>query len=150
MPETCKHPKRLQGIEKRIYDEFSRLQELDKNDRQANQIYRTKLLQRFKWKTSVLNEAQKQQAEELLVEFSDVFAKHGIDVGYNSEITTKITPEQDKPVYTRSPPTTIHLRQELQVMFALLQYFGIRNSLNHSNYSSPIFAHRKTKENSEF
>ena len=56
----------------------------------------------------------------------------------------KLTPEHDEPVYTQSPPTPIHLREELQVELALLQYFGIFTSLNHSEYSSPIFAHRKT------
>ena len=60
----------------------------------------------------------------------------------------KFTPEHDQPVYTQSPPTHIHLREELQVELALLQYFGIITSLNHSKYSTPIFAHRKT--NGEF
>ena len=143
-PETCKHPERLQGVEKRIYDELSKLQELDQIDPQTNQSYRKKFLQRFEWKDSVLNEAQKQQVEELLVEFSEIFAKHRFDVGYNSEITMKLTPEHDQPVYTQSPPTPIHLREELQVELALLQHFGIITSLNHSKYSSPIFAHRKT------
>ena len=143
-PETCKHPERLKGVEKRIYDELSKLQELDQIDPQTNQSYRKKFLQRFEWKDSVLIEAQKQQVEELFVEFSDIFAKHRFDVGYNSEITMKLTPEHDQPVYTQSPTTPIHLREELQVELALLQYFGIITSLNHSKYSSPIFAHRKT------
>ena len=56
----------------------------------------------------------------------------------------KLTPEHDQTVYTQSPPTPIHLREELQVEFALLLYFGIRTSLNQSKYSNPIFAHRKT------
>ena len=53
----------------------------------------------------------------------------------------KLTPEHDQPVYTQRPPTPIHLRQQIQVEFALLQNFGIITSLNHSKYSSPIFAH---------
>ena len=110
--ETYKHPERLQGVEKRIYDELSKLQELEQIDPQFNQSYRTKFLQRFKWKASVLNEAQKEQVE-LLVEFSDIIAKHRFDVGYNSEITMKLTPEHDQLVYTQSPPTPLHLREEL-------------------------------------
>ena len=55
----------------------------------------------------------------------------------------KLTPEHDQTVYTQSPPTPIHLREELQVELALLQYIGIITSLNHSKYSSRIFAHRK-------
>ena len=114
MPETCKNPEKLQGVEKRIYTELSKLQELDKIDPQTHKSYRDHFLQRFKWKDSVLNESQKQQVEELLVEFSDIFAKHRFDVGYNSEITMKLTPEHDQPVYTQSPqspPTPVHLRE---------------------------------------
>ena len=55
----------------------------------------------------------------------------------------KLTPEHHQPVYTHSPPTSIHLREELQGELGLLQNFGIITSLNHSKYSSPIFAHRK-------
>ena len=132
-PETCKQPERLQGVEKRICDELSKLQELDQIEPQTNQSYRTKFIQRSKWKDSVLNEAQKQQVEELLVEFSDLFAKHTFDVGYNSELRMKLTTEHDQPIYTQSPTTPIHLREELQVEHALLQYFGrIITSLNHS------------------
>ena len=143
-PETCRNTEKLQGVEKRIYEELLKLQELDKIGPQMDASYRETFLQRFQWKDSVLNRHQKQQLEELLIEFSDIFAKHRFDVGYNSEITMKLTPEHDKPVYTQSPPTPIHLREELQVELALLQYFGIITSLNHSKYSSPIFAHRKT------
>ena len=143
-PETCKDPEKLRGVEKRIYTGLSKLQELDKIDPQTDKSSRDHFLQRFKWKDSVLNESQKQQVEELLVKFSDVFAKHRFDVGYNSEITMKLTPEHDQPVYTQSPPTPIHLREELQAELALLQYFGIITSLNHSKYSSPIFVHLKT------
>ena len=53
---------------------------------------------------------QKRQVEEMLVEFSNIFANHRFDVGNNSEITMKLTPEHDQPLYTQSPPTTIHLR----------------------------------------
>ena len=55
----------------------------------------------------------------------------------------KVTPEHDRPVHTRTPPTRIHLREELQVELALLQYFEMLTSLIHSRYSCPIF-HRKT------
>ena len=76
-------------------------------------------------------------------EFLDIFAKHIFDVGYNSEISTKLRPEYDQPVNTQSSPAPIQLREELQVELTLLQFFGINTSLNHSKYSSPIFSHRK-------
>ena len=55
----------------------------------------------------------------------------------------KLTPEHDQPVDTQSPPTRFHLREELQVDLALLQFFVIITSLNHSKYNCPVFAHRK-------
>ena len=84
--------------------------------------------------------------------FRENFAKHRFDIGYsseisipkcNSEISMNLTPEDEQPDSTQSPPTPIHLCEELQVEPALLQYFGIITSLKHSRYSSPIFAHRK-------
>ena len=62
----------------------------------------------------------------------------------------KLTPEHDQPVYTQSPPTPIHLREELQVELALLQYFGIITSLNHSNIVAQFLPIVKQTDNSEF
>ena len=55
----------------------------------------------------------------------------------------KLTPEHTMPTYMQSPPTPIHLRDELFVELALMQYYNIITTLTHSKYSSPIFAHRK-------
>ena len=90
MPETCKHLERLQNVEERIYNDLSKLQELDKIHPQTDKNFCAKFLQRFKRKDSVLSETQKRQIEELLVEFSDIFVKHRFDVGYNSEVTMKL------------------------------------------------------------
>ena len=57
-PETCKNPEKLQGVEKRIHTELSKLQELDNIDPQTDKSYRDHFLQRFKRKDSVLNESQ--------------------------------------------------------------------------------------------
>ena len=142
-PETCKNPTALKGVEKRIYNELEKLRQLDSIDPHINDEHRNQFLQRLKWNESILKVDEKQQVEDLLIEFSYIFAKYRFDVGYNSEISMKLTPEHDQPVYTQSPPTPIHLREELQVELALLQYFGIITSLNHSKYSSAISAHRK-------
>ena len=79
-----------------------------------------------------------------MLEFSDIIAKQRFDVGYNAENTTKLTSEHEQSVYTQSPPTRIHLRDELQVELALLQYLWIITSVNHSKYRRPISAHCKT------
>ena len=44
----------------------------------------------------------------------------------------------------QNPPTPIHLRKELSVEVALMQYFNIVTTLPNSMYSSTIFAQRKT------
>ena len=55
----------------------------------------------------------------------------------------KLTPADDLPVYVQSPPSPIHLRDEILVELALMQYYGIVTLLSNSKYSSPIFAQRK-------
>ena len=82
--------------------------------------------------------------QELLVDYNDIFAKHRFDVGYNTELKVKLTPAHDLPVFVQSPPTPIHLRDEILVELALMQYYGIVTLLPNSKYSSPIFAQRKS------
>ena len=53
-----------------------------------------------------------------------------------------MTPAHDLPVYVQSP-TPFHLRDEILVELALMQYHGIVTLLANSEYSSPIFAQRK-------
>ena len=98
----------------------------------------------FKWENSVLTPEQKVEVERLLVEYSDIFAIHRFDVGYNTELKNKLTPENDMPVYVRCPITPIHLRDELIVELALMHYFNLVTTLSHSKYSSPVFAQRKS------
>ena len=81
--------------------------------------------------------------EKLLIEFHMIFGRHRMDVGINEEFKIKLTPEHDKPVYAPSPPTPIHMREELLVELALMQYYDILTTLPYSKYSSPIFAQRK-------
>ena len=73
-----------------------------------------------------------------------MFAKHRLDVSYNTELKFKLTPEHPLPVYVQGPPAPIHLRDEILIELALLQYFNILTTLSHSKYSSPIFVHRKS------
>ena len=82
--------------------------------------------------------------QELLVDYKDIFAKHRFDFGYNTELQVKLTPAHDSTVSVQSPPTPIHLRDEILVEFALMQYYGIVTLLPNSNNSSPIFAQRKS------
>ena len=73
-----------------------------------------------------------------------MFGKHRFDVGYNTELKIKLTPEHPLPVYVQGPPAPIHLRDKIWVELALLQYFNFITTLSHSKYSSPIFVQRKS------
>ena len=70
-------------------------------------------------------------------------ARHRLDVGCNTTHPVILTPSHDKPVYAQSIPTPLHLREELLIELALMQYYGIITTLPYSKYSSPIFCHRK-------
>ena len=140
MPETSKDPQTLQGVEKRIYNEKLKFQELDKIDPQTDKNYCAKFLHGFKWKDSVRSKTQKRQFQELLIEFSEIFGIHGFDVGNNSEIAMTLTLEHDQPVNTRSAPTPIHFFEELQVELALLQ----------KQLVAKFMLIAKLRENSEF
>ena len=68
-------------------------------DPKNNEADKLEFLKKFSWATCVLNSDQKRQLEEFLVEYHDVFAKHRFDVGYNTELKIKLTPEHPLPVY---------------------------------------------------
>ena len=113
-------------------------------DPKSNDADKLEVLKKISWDTCVLNADQKRQLEEFLVEYHDVFAKHRFDVGYNTELKIKLTPEHPLPVYVQGPPSPIQLRDEILVELALLQYFNNITTLPHSKYSSPIFVHCKS------
>ena len=61
------------------------------------------------------------------------------------EFKVKLTPKDDKPVYSQSLPMPIHLKEDLIVELALMHKYGIITVLPFSKYASPIFAQRKPK-----
>ena len=97
---------------------------MEKLDSKGNHQDKITFLSKFSWEKLSLNYEQKAVVVELLVEFSDIFAKHRFDVGYNTDLKIKLTPERRIPIY-EGPPTPIHLRNELQVELALMHYYGI-------------------------
>ena len=114
-PETCPNPETLPSLQRKIYDNFTELQQSATLDRQQNSGDRETFLQQFDWSRSALTAEQIQEVQELLVEYNDNFAKHRIDVGYNTELKVKLIPELDSPVYVQGPPTPIRLRDEILV-----------------------------------
>ena len=100
-------------------------------------------LKRFDWTDTLLTEPENQAVEEILVEYHDTFARHRMHIGKNTEFKVKLTPKDDKVVYSQSLPMTIHLKEDLGSEIALMHKYGIITVLPFSKYACPIFAQRK-------
>ena len=85
----------------------------------------TEILKRFDWTDTLLTETEKQAVEDTLVEYHEVFARHRMDIGMNTDFKVKLTPEDDKAVYSQSLPMPIHLKEDLFVELALIHKYGI-------------------------
>ena len=130
-------------IQKRILKELRELAELEKLDPTENAESRHKFLSLFKWTDSLITGKDRESLETTLVEFNDIFARHRLDIGMNTQFKVSLTPRDDKPVYTQSLPVPINLKEDLTVELALMHKYGIITTLPFSKYASPIFAQRK-------
>ena len=66
-----------------------------------------------------------------------------MDIGMNTEFKVKLTPKDDKAVYSESLPLPIHLKDDLIVELALMHKYGIITVLPFSKYAKPIFPQKK-------
>ena len=130
-------------IQTRILTELRELQRREKLNPKDDIESRTEFLKRFDWTDTLLTETEKQAVEDILVEYHNIFARHRMDIGMNTEFKVKLTPKDDKAVYSQSLPTPIHLIEDLIVELALMHKYGIITVLPFSKYASPIFAQRK-------
>ena len=48
----------------------------------------------FDWTNTLLTETEKQAIEDILVEYHDIFARHRMDIGMNTEFNVKLTPKK--------------------------------------------------------
>ena len=79
------------------------------------QKHETKFLERFDWTDTLLTETKTQAIEDILVAYHDIFARHRMDIGMNTEFKLNLTPKDDKAVYSQNLPTPIHLKEDLIV-----------------------------------
>ena len=142
--ETFPNPENLPSLRRKTYDNITELQQRDTLDPQRNSGDRKTILKQFDWSKCALTAEEIQEMQELLVDSDDDFAKQRFDVGYNTELKVKLTPAHDLPVYVQSPATPIHLRDEILVELALMQYYDTVTLLPKSKYSRPILAQRKS------
>ena len=71
------------------------------------------------------------------------FVRHRMNIGMNTEVKVKLTPKDDKAVYSQNLPMPIRLKEDLIVELALMHKYGIITVLPFSKYASPIFAQTK-------
>ena len=101
-PETCEDPSILLLLQEEIYDQILNFQKLEKVGPRSNEEDRKFFRSNFNKENSPLNEKQIEECELLLIEYCDIFAKHRFDVGYNTELKIRLTPEQLTRIYTRA------------------------------------------------
>ena len=127
-------------IQTQILKELRELQEREKLNPNDDVESRMKFLKRFDWTDTLLTETEKQAVENILVEYHDIFARHRMDIGTNTEFKVRLIPKDDKAVYSQSLPMPIHLKEHLIVELALIHKYGIITDLPSPKYASPFFA----------
>ena len=142
-PENPGKPEVHTPIQTGILNELNELKYKEKLNPQESTESRYKFFKRFDWTDTLLRETEKQAIEDILVEYHDIFARHRMDIGMNTEFKVKLTTKDDKAVYSQSLPMPIHLKEDLIVELALMHKNGIITVLPFSKYASPIFARRK-------
>ena len=130
-------------LQTRILNELNELKDKEKLNPQESIECRHNFLKRFNWTNTLLTETEKQAIEDILLDYHDIFARHTLDIGSNTEFKVKLTTKDDKAVYSQSLPMPIHLKEDLIVELALMHEYGIITVLPFSKYASPIFARRK-------
>ena len=134
-------------IQTRILTELRELQRREKVNPNDDSESRMESLKGFDWTDTLLTETEKQAVEDTLVEYHDIFARHRMYIGMNTEFKVKLTPKDDKAVYSQRLPMPIHLKEDLIVELALTHKYGIITVLPFSKYVSPIFSQRKPNGN---
>ena len=124
-PEDPGKPEDHTPIQKSILKELNELNDKEKLNPQESTESRNKFLKRFDWTDTLLTEIKKQAIEDVLVDYHDIFTRHRMDSGTNKEFKVKITPKDDKAVYSRSLPIPIHLKEDRIVELALRHNYGI-------------------------
>ena len=130
-------------IQTRILTQLCELQRKEKLNAKDDSESRTEFLKSFDWTDTLLTETEKQAVEDILVEYHDIFARHRMDIGMNTEFKVKLRPNDDNVDYSQNLLMPIHLKKHLIVELALMHKYGITTVLPFTKNASPIFAQRK-------
>ena len=97
-PENPGKPEDHTPIQTRSLKELYELKDKEKLNPQESTESRNKFLKRFDWTDTLLTEKEKQAIEDILVAYHDICARHGKDIGMNTEFKVKLTHKDDKVV----------------------------------------------------
>ena len=111
-PENPGKPEDHTPIQRRILTELNELKDMEKLNPQEGTKSRNKCLKRFIWIDTLLTETEKQANEAILNDYHDIFARHRMDIGMNMEFKVKLTPKDDKVVYSQRLLMPIHLKED--------------------------------------
>ena len=108
-PEHLGNEQEDSPIQKRILKELRDLAELEKLDPTENEESRNKFLSMFKWTDSLIAGKDRENLEDTIVEFNDIFARHRLDIGMNTQfkvsaVTAVTDPEKNNTI----PNSTRH------------------------------------------
>ena len=142
-PENPGNTEEHTPIQTRILKELRELQLKEKLNPKDDIESRMEFIKRFDWADTMLTKTEKQAVEDILVEYHDVFARQRMDIGMNTELKVRLTPKNDKAVYSQSLPMPIHMKGDLIVELAFMHKDGIITVLPFPKNASPIFAQRK-------
>ena len=124
-PENPGKPEDHTSIHTRILNELNELKDKENLNPQESTDSRKKFLKGFDWIDALLTKTEKQAIEDVLVDYHDIFARHRMDVGMNTEFEVELTPKNDKAVYSQNLPMPIYLKEDLIVELALIHKYGI-------------------------
>ena len=130
-------------IQQRILKEIRELIKKEELAPTKDQESRKKFLDMLQRERSQIEGDDRKQLEETIVEYNDFFARHRRDIGINNSFKVKLTPKDERPIYTQSLSVPINLKGDLTVELALIHRYGIITTLPFLEYASPIFAQRK-------
>ena len=109
-PDNPGKPEDHNPIQTRVLKELNELKDREKLNPQESTASRNTFLKLFDWTDTLLTETKKQAIEDILVDYHNIFTRHRMDKGLNTEFKVKLTPRDEKAVYSQSLPMPIHLK----------------------------------------
>ena len=141
-PENPGNEEEHTPIQRRILKEIRDIIKKEQLDPTNAQESRKKFLHMFQWEGSQTKGDDRKQLEQTTIEYNDIVVRHRLDIGINNSFKVKLTPKDERPIYTKRLPVPINLK-DLTVELVVMNRYGIITTLPISKYASPTFAQRK-------